>query len=176
MVVCSAINDYNDGMASITIRNLDDSVKQRLRVRAAGKGRSLEAEVRDILSRSVQTHGEPHVKTALDLFKPIRDVVKKYGGVELDIPPRTPMRDVELGSAPHSVAGKRGKSALSNTSKGIRAFQKRGETLVSSLRKTHGGEFATGVRGDTKLESLLRDVAGDFRRESDERRPSRRKK
>jgi plasmid stability protein len=33
-------------MASITIRNLDDDVKQRLRIRAAEHGRSMEEEAR----------------------------------------------------------------------------------------------------------------------------------
>ena len=33
-------------MASITIRNLDDDVKARLRVRAAGRGHSMEEEAR----------------------------------------------------------------------------------------------------------------------------------
>jgi plasmid stability protein len=36
-------------MASITIRNLDDSLKSRLRVQAAVHGQSMEAEARDIL-------------------------------------------------------------------------------------------------------------------------------
>jgi len=36
-------------MASITIRNLDDEIKHRLRVRAAKNGRSLEEELRVIL-------------------------------------------------------------------------------------------------------------------------------
>lgn len=40
-------------MASITIRNLDDALKQRLRMRAAEHGRSMEEEVREILRRSV---------------------------------------------------------------------------------------------------------------------------
>jgi len=40
-------------MASILIRNLDDDVKKRLRLRAAGNGRSMEAEAREILSRNV---------------------------------------------------------------------------------------------------------------------------
>ena len=40
-------------MASITIRNLDDGVKRRLRVRAAENGRSMEEEARDILRRTV---------------------------------------------------------------------------------------------------------------------------
>lgn len=38
-------------MASITIRNLDDNIKQRLRVRAAVNGRSMEEEAREILRR-----------------------------------------------------------------------------------------------------------------------------
>jgi plasmid stability protein len=36
-------------MASITIRNLDDALKTRLRVRAAERGRSMEEEARRIL-------------------------------------------------------------------------------------------------------------------------------
>ena len=39
---------------TLTIRNLDQTVKQKLRVRAALHGRSMEAEARDILSREVQ--------------------------------------------------------------------------------------------------------------------------
>jgi len=41
-------------MASITIRNLDDDVKRRLRVRAAEHGRSMEEEARDILRQVVR--------------------------------------------------------------------------------------------------------------------------
>ena len=40
-------------MASITIRNLDDDIRTRLRVRAAGNGHSMEEEVRRILRRAV---------------------------------------------------------------------------------------------------------------------------
>ncbi len=36
-------------MASITIRNLDDALKRKLRLRAAHRNRSMEDEVRDIL-------------------------------------------------------------------------------------------------------------------------------
>lgn len=32
--------------------------------------------------------------------------------------------------------------------------QKRGDTLVKTLRKTYGEDFAPGVRGDAKLETL----------------------
>jgi len=37
-------------MASLTIRNVDDAVVERLKVRAASNQRSLEAEVRDVLT------------------------------------------------------------------------------------------------------------------------------
>ncbi len=40
-------------MASITIRNLDDDLKRRLRVRAAENGRSLEEEAREILREAL---------------------------------------------------------------------------------------------------------------------------
>ena len=40
-------------MASITVRNLDEGVKQHLRVRAAENGRSMEEEVREILRSAV---------------------------------------------------------------------------------------------------------------------------
>ncbi len=36
-------------MASLTIRNIDDGLKRRLRLRAAGHGRSMEEEARRIL-------------------------------------------------------------------------------------------------------------------------------
>ncbi len=40
-------------MASLTIRNLDDGLKQSLRLRAAGKGRSMEEEARQIIRSAV---------------------------------------------------------------------------------------------------------------------------
>ena len=40
-------------MATLTIRNVDAGVKERLRVRAAGHGRSMEAEARSILNAAV---------------------------------------------------------------------------------------------------------------------------
>ena len=44
---------------SITIRNLDDQVKQRLRVMAATHGKSMEAEVRDILTQAAFKLDQP---------------------------------------------------------------------------------------------------------------------
>jgi plasmid stability protein len=44
-------------MASITIRNVEDSVKARIRVRAAEHGRSMEEEARQILRNALSDHG-----------------------------------------------------------------------------------------------------------------------
>lgn len=47
-------------MATLTIRNLDDSVRDALRQRAQSNGRSTEAEVRLVLERAVsETVGPP---------------------------------------------------------------------------------------------------------------------
>ena len=76
-------------MASITIRKLDDDVKSKLRVRAAGNGRSMEAEARLILAEAVDR--EPAPSEGLGTM--IHELFKPYGGVELELPPREPMRD-----------------------------------------------------------------------------------
>ncbi|MCY3770987.1 MAG: plasmid stabilization protein [Gemmatimonadetes bacterium] len=75
-------------MASITIRNLSDDLKQRLRMRAAEHGRSMEEEVREIL-KVVLTEDIPPV----NLARAIRARFAPLGGVEFDVPPREPMRD-----------------------------------------------------------------------------------
>ncbi len=75
-------------MASITVRNLDEGVKKRLRLRAADNGRSMEEEVRLILREAVAPEtGEENLAVAIRaLFAPL-------GGVELELPPRGPMRE-----------------------------------------------------------------------------------
>ena len=75
-------------MASLTIRNLDDDVKHRLRVRAAENGRSMEAEARLILREAVATEPEPE-----NLAQFIRDCFAPYGGVDLELPSREPARE-----------------------------------------------------------------------------------
>ena len=75
-------------MASITIRSLDDDVKTRLRTRAAGNGRSMEEEARLILREAVGRAAEPE---NLAVF--IHECFAPYGGVELELPPRGPMRE-----------------------------------------------------------------------------------
>ena len=74
-------------MASITIRNLDDDVKRRLRVRAAEHGRSMEEEARDILRQVVGQPGAPR-----NLGQAIHARFAALGGIDLALPVRTPMR------------------------------------------------------------------------------------
>lgn len=75
-------------MASIIIRNLDDSIKRPLRIRAAENGRYMEEEARDILRKVVGEGCPPH-----NLAESIRARVSPMGGVDLELPPRGPMRE-----------------------------------------------------------------------------------
>ena len=76
-------------MASITVRNLDDDVKTRLRVRAAEHRRSMEEEVRIILREAV-SGGKPGPRNLAEFT---RECFAPFGGVELELPPRGPMRE-----------------------------------------------------------------------------------
>jgi len=79
-------------MAALSIRDLDDQVRERLRVRAAEHGRSMEAEVRAILADAVGEPTEPR-----GLLGTLLDRVGEVGGVELDLPARsTPVRVTDL--------------------------------------------------------------------------------
>ena len=75
-------------MASITIRNLDEDVKTRLRVRAAGHGRSMEEEARLILRDAVGRK-----LSSPNLAEAIRARIAPLGGVDLELPPREPARE-----------------------------------------------------------------------------------
>ena len=75
-------------MASITIRRLDDAVKANLRLRAAGHGRSMEEEAREILKAGVRGQRVPR----LNLAESIRRHIEPLGGVELAFPPREAVR------------------------------------------------------------------------------------
>lgn len=75
-------------MASITIRKLDDDVKTRLRVRAAGNGRSMEEEARVILREAVGR--EPRSGNLVSI---IRAHFGPENGVDLELPPREPIRE-----------------------------------------------------------------------------------
>jgi plasmid stability protein len=70
-------------MAALSIRDLDDDVKERLRVRAARNGRSMEAEIRVILADAVREPSESE-----GLFTAMLDRFGQLGGVELELPAR----------------------------------------------------------------------------------------
>ena len=68
-------------MTSIIVRGLDESVKSRLAAQAKEHGRSMEAEVREILTRAAH---RPHI--GLALMQAAQDI----GGVDdLPVPERT---------------------------------------------------------------------------------------
>lgn len=70
-------------VTALSIRNLDESVKARLRSRAARHGRSMEAEVRAILTEAVREPAE-----SAGLFTALLDRFTVLGGVDLQLPDR----------------------------------------------------------------------------------------
>lgn len=76
-------------MATMTIRNIDDQLKTKLRVQAARHGRSMEDEARNILRAALNTHQDD----GASLVAAIRARVERFGGVELELPPRGPGRE-----------------------------------------------------------------------------------
>lgn len=79
-------------MADLSIRNLDDSVRDRLRTRAASHGRSMESEVRAILIEAVT---EPTESSGL--LAAVMDRFAGLGGIEVEIPQRsTPVRSADF--------------------------------------------------------------------------------
>jgi len=77
-------------MATLTIRQLDEKTKARLRVRAAHHGRSMEEEAREIL-RSAFT---PSAPTPENLAETTHSRFARFGGVELPVVKRDSLRDI----------------------------------------------------------------------------------
>jgi plasmid stability protein len=76
-------------MGSITIRRLDDDLKERLRRRAARHGRSMEDEVRELLRTTLAMEtNEPD-----NLADRIRARFAPLGGVDLELPEREMVRE-----------------------------------------------------------------------------------
>lgn len=74
---------------TITIRNLDEQIKTRLRVQAAQHGRSMEEEARVILRSALA----PEADAGRSLYALIREQLGEDGGVEITLPQREPVRD-----------------------------------------------------------------------------------
>ncbi len=87
---CATIdsNDSIDIMATITIRQLDEKIKARLRVRAAHHGRSMEEEAREIL-RSALIASSP---AKGNLAEAVRRRFAVFGGFEFKSPRRDATR------------------------------------------------------------------------------------
>lgn len=63
-------------MATVNVRQLDEEVMQRLRLRAAGNNRSLEGEVRHILERASEDTVSAKSKSFLELSRRLRQMTK----------------------------------------------------------------------------------------------------
>ena len=70
-------------MAALSIRDLDETVKRRLQLRAARHGRSMEAEARAILTEAVSEPAD-----SAGLFTALLDRFATLGGVDLELPER----------------------------------------------------------------------------------------
>ena len=75
-------------MTTQTIRNVDATVKQWLRIRPARHGRSMEAEPRSIVTEALRRDEEPE---APNLAEAIRRRFAPLGGVELEPHPPVPL-------------------------------------------------------------------------------------
>jgi plasmid stability protein len=76
-------------MASITIRKLDETLKRKLRVRAAQRNHSMEDEARDILRAALAQESAAGEHLA-DLM---RKRFEPFGGFNLTLPKRGPARE-----------------------------------------------------------------------------------
>ena len=75
-------------MPSITIRNIDDELKQLLLEQAEQHGRTLQEEVHDILRRGIRNKAYPR-KIGTSIHRRFAAI----GGVDLELPKRGPMPD-----------------------------------------------------------------------------------
>lgn len=93
LIIMQSLNQLY--MASITIRNLDDKLKSKLRVQAAEHGRSMEEEVRTILKEALAkktNHSQNLADSMHELFEPL-------GGIDLPEFPRESIREpIDFGS------------------------------------------------------------------------------
>lgn len=72
-------------MAALTIRRLDESLKTRLRIRAAQNGRSMEEEARVILAEVL---GESATGSGALLVERFRQAFGPENGIDLELPSR----------------------------------------------------------------------------------------
>ncbi len=76
-------------MAVTTIRNFDDSLKRELKIRAAHHDRSMEDEARDLLRCALSQQSTSTVAWGTRISQRFA----QFGGVELEVPAREPLRE-----------------------------------------------------------------------------------
>jgi antitoxin FitA len=79
-------------MHQITISDVDDALKERLKLRAARHGKSVEAEATDILRAALAAPSSEAAATN-NIGDAIRAIVEPLGGFDLHIPPRKAGRE-----------------------------------------------------------------------------------
>jgi antitoxin FitA len=77
-------------MGSVTIRNVDDEIKRSARLAAAANGRSLEAELRELLRRTYAGGRDERAARlrAMSGKELVAHLIAVANGAELTIPPR----------------------------------------------------------------------------------------
>lgn len=79
-------------MPSVTIRNVPDEVHRAIRVRAARHGRSIEAEMRDILETAVKPQGRVKLGSLLsEIGRKVRLTEEEFSIFE-SVRDKTPAR------------------------------------------------------------------------------------
>lgn len=78
-------------MATLTIRNLDDTVKQALRERAARHGVSMEEEARVLLRSSLSKADKVTTGVQESLWDRVSKLRETHGTADLEIPERAEM-------------------------------------------------------------------------------------
>ena len=66
---------------TLTIRNLEEPVKQKLRRQAASHGRSMEAEAREILTLAVTRPAPAHPQVAAPISEAAKNAVESVRGI-----------------------------------------------------------------------------------------------
>jgi plasmid stability protein len=98
VVAYSSCLQQEASMATLTIRDVDESLKRRLRLRAVAHNRSMQEEARQILCAALS---EP-VSDGGDFLARIRQRFAGLGDVLLHIEPREPVRSTTAKEAASS--------------------------------------------------------------------------
>ncbi len=82
-------NMQSSDLTSLNIRRIERSVKERLRIRAAMHGHSMEEEIRRILTKAAESpDDDSSPQKDRTLYEAVRSIVEPYGGFDLEPPPR----------------------------------------------------------------------------------------